>query len=92
MHAGNLDVLARTGWRWAGRLEGWRAGRLEGWRAGGLESWKAGRAGRLDGRGGGQEGWRAWSEGGQWIFKLPDLNRSFTLPLSSLGLGRPPHI
>ena len=26
------------------------------------------------------------------MFKLPDVNKSFTLPLSSLGLGRPPHI
>ena len=65
-------------------MEGWRAG-IEGWKAGGLEAWRAGRlegwkVGRLEGL----DGWRA--------LRLPDLNRSFTLPLSSLGLGRPPHI
>ena len=71
LEAGGLEGW-KLGWKAArlegwkpGRLEGWKLGwkarRLEGWKAGGLEGWKAGRL----------EGWRAWSEGGQWIFKLP---------------------
>ena len=40
------------------------------------------------------QGWRVGTEGraGLSTLKLPDSNQSFILPLSSLTLGRPPHI
>ena len=80
-------------------MKGWKAGRLdgglEGWRAGGLEGWRAGRLdGGLEGCRVGRrwkalEGWKAGGLVGHYIFKLPDLNKSFILPLSSLGFGPP---
>ena len=85
------------------KAEGWSAEGLECWRAAGLEGWRTERlwkAGRLQGwrarfvgcRAGVLKGWRASTEGrvGYDTLKLPDLNKSFVLPLSCLGLGHPP--